>query len=92
MTVEGRDEKGRFLKGVVSNPKGRPKLAARSEYKAWAETRAMEWLEKLEQMGAEDPRVLMWLLDQHMGKAIQAQEISGPGGDTLLVRYVEGPS
>ena len=82
MANDVRDGRGRFAKGGPGNPNspGRPKGAARTEYNAWAQDRREEWLVKLEAAAKADPRIYMWLLDQHMGKALQATEVSGPDG------------
>ena len=81
--LPGRDSRGRFVKGNPGSP-GRPKGSHRQGFYEWAQYRAPEWWERLEKLGAEDPRPLMFLLDHYMGKAQQSLEVSSPEDDARV--------
>lgn len=74
----GRDDKGRFTKGVSGNPKGRPSLPP--EFSDYARDSAKR-LRKL----ADDPStptkvkadIERWFAEMYFGKAPQALDVEG---------------
>lgn len=89
-----RDEKGRFIKGVVTNPRGRPPKEREARYLDIMLTTVTpdDWakiiIRAAEQAKRGDAPARKWLSDYLLGPPVQRQEISGPDGDDLRIQTV----
>lgn len=88
-----RDSKGRWVKGVSGNPKGKPIDQFKYLRKMGAAVSATEWREiirrAVEQAKRGDPRAREWLSDYLMGKPPQQVDIGSDGMIEFVVRYAD---
>ena len=88
-----RDEKGRFVKGVSGNPKGRsPKEREERYYEiAMNSVTFKDWQEiistAVKQAKRGDAQARKWLAD-YLAPQSQRQEITGADGNELTVRII----
>jgi hypothetical protein len=93
----GRDETGRFKKGMSGNPNGRPKKEREMQYMEIAlNTVSFEQFKRIVQKAAEqaeagDWQARKWLGDYLIGQPVQKLEHAGANGDALriVVEYVD---
>lgn len=92
-----RDDKGRFLKGISGNPKGRAKKVHEVKFLDLmrAEVKEEDWLTIIRTAiafaKANDAIARKWLSDYLIGAPIQRQEVTGAEGAPLkiLVEYAD---
>ena len=91
--TEGRDSKGRFIKGSTGNKCGRPKVV--TELRQLAREQAPEAFKKIaELMDSENERVALAacqeILNRAYGKPEQAHKLEGDGLKPVVVVVREG--
>ena len=92
-----RDEKGRFIKGSVPNPNGRPSKAREERfYEITLSTVTLtDWKEIIEKAATQakrgDSQARKFLADYLIGPPVQKSEITGAdsGALDIIVRYAE---
>jgi hypothetical protein len=88
-----RDEKGRFIKGISGNPKGRPARDIEENYRAIMldAVSPEDWrtivLKAVDQAKRGNGLARKWLADYIIGLPVQRTEHSGPEGDALRIVF-----
>lgn len=86
-----RGDKGQLQKGSVLNPKGRPKKSREERYLKMLTTSVSDddWQAIIDRAVSDakrgDATARKWLTDYLIGPPIERKEISGVGGDTIVV-------
>jgi len=89
-----RDKKGRFVKGVSGNPKGRPTKEREQKYYEYAmyTVTYKEWQDIINRAVADakrgDASARKWL-SEYLAPQAQRHEVSGPDGDVIRVSLVD---
>lgn len=90
---------GRFAPGTSGNPKGRPKKEREEQYLhiALSAVSFHDWREIIKKAAAQAKRgdavARKWLGDYLMGAPIQRTELTGEGGNAVVIKVVyEGAS
>ena len=89
-----RDKKGRFVKGVSGNPKGRPTKEREQKYYEYAmyTVTYKEWQDIINRAVADakrgDASARKWL-SEYLAPQAQRHEVSGPEGDVIRVSLVD---
>jgi hypothetical protein len=89
--VTDRDDNGRFIKGTVPNPKGRPPKEREERFHQVLLTSVSfeDWkricLKARDQALKGDAVARKWLSDYLIGPPVQRQEHTGAGGGAIVI-------